>query len=248
MRDNLVLLLKKRAPEIGAVMLACFGCVVLVMSLSASAGQQELVVEDDAESGSAAELAVSPTITSAALHDSDVTLPSHQENIYVDVSGAVNKPGVYSLPPNSRLSDAIKMAGGLSRNADVDYFSRNYNTARLLTDQEKIYVPRSDEIADGTFVEGVYFIDHSLQRSGISPGVENKDAGTVAGSTSSSGININTASADELETLSGIGPVTAQKIIDNRPYTDVNDLLTQKIVKESVYNNIKDEMTVGGAL
>lgn len=244
MKEDLLRVLKKRAPEIGAIALACIGCLILAVSIVTSAGQQELVIEDGSiqkDAKDAAAPTISPMITTTA---------PNQNRIYVDISGAVNSPGVYSLTPTARLSDAIEMAGGLSRKADADYFSRNYNIARLLTDQEKIYIPRTDEVVDGTFVEGVYYIDHSLKRIGVSPD-ENKEGaapatGSAPSSGTSSGININTASTAELETLSGIGPVTAQKIIDNRPYADVNDLLTNKIMKESVFNDISDKITVGG--
>lgn len=162
-------------------------------------------------------------------------------NIRVDVSGAVVNPGVYTLVQGDRVSDAIEAANGLSNSADVDFYARNYNAARTLTDQEKIYIPRIDEIENRVFIEGQYMIDHSLlsvaEETSLEQNVEEVDS-------SNSGIHINSADSAELETLSGIGPVTAQKIIEGRPYENVNDLVEKKIIGESVFNKIKNDISL----
>jgi competence protein ComEA len=105
--------------------------------------------------------------------------------IFVDVTGAVNKPGVYTLTGKSRVIDAIKAAGDSAPGADLS----TINLARVLSDGEQIYV-------DSTVVNSFGVRVSKPARSGP--------------------ININRATAKQLDTLDGIGPVIAQRIIDNR--------------------------------
>lgn len=135
--------------------------------------------------------------------------------ILVDVSGAVVLPGVYQLPSGCRLELAIKAAGGLTSEADKEYVAKNLNLASLLADGAKVYIPKKGE------------------------------EGFQQGSASSANkININSALSSELETLSGIGPKTAEKIINGRPYQSIDDLLLRKIVGKSVFEKIKDKVGV----
>lgn len=142
------------------------------------------------------------------------------QKISVDVSGAVLNPGVYQLKTGDRIEEAIKAAGGFSESANQEYISKYLNMAQKLSDGTKIYVP----------VEG---------EGG--PAVQ---SGVVAGSSTQSKVNINTASQSELETLSGIGPVTASKIISDRPYQKIDDLINKKVVSKSVFEKIKDQIVV----
>jgi len=145
--------------------------------------------------------------------------PSEVEGgaILVDVGGAVIKPGIYELGSDARVNDALIASGGLAKGADRDWISQNINLAAKLTDGAKIYLPFQDS---------------------------NKDSPAAAGLSLEETININTASLAELDQLWGIGPVTAQKIIDNRPYGKIEELLDKKIVKTNVYEAIKDKITV----
>lgn len=160
------------------------------------------------------------------------------EDIFVDVSGAVKKPGLYKVDSGSRLDTAIELSGGLAQSADVDFFARNYNLSRTLNDQEKIYVPRIDEVNNGTFVEGRYSINHSLERN-----VEDKKDTINDHQLVSNGVvNVNIASQNELEELPQIGPVTAQRIIDNRPYGSIHELRDKNVVSEAVFDKIKNRI------
>lgn len=138
--------------------------------------------------------------------------------ITVDIEGAVSNPGVYKLKPNSIIQDGLVAAGGLSNEADRDFVAKNINLATKLTDGQKIYIPKVGQ-----------------------------STSTVLGSnnliTNSSLININSALEKELDTLPGVGPVTAVKIINNRPYLDINDLITKSVVSQKVFNQIKDKIT-----
>ena len=156
-------------------------------------------------------------------------------NITVDVSGAVNNPGVYELQNGSRINDAVKKAKGLSQDADTSYFFRNFNLSAYLFDQEKIYIPYIWEINSEIFTEEQRILNY------LSPF-------TITGSETSSNIingekiNINTALSKELEDLPGIGQKTAQKIIENRPYKTIEELLSKKVLNEGVFENIKDQV------
>ena len=145
---------------------------------------------------------------------------NNQEEIVVDIGGAVIKPGVYKLSSDSRTVDALAAAGGLSEEADRDWVEKNINLAGKLTDGLKIYIPRAGEqILSGSSV-------------GIS---ETGTAGPV--------LNINTAGSSDLESLPGVGEVTASKIIEGRPYSSVEDLLEKKVVGQATYEKIKDKIS-----
>lgn len=148
------------------------------------------------------------------------SLVTAEKTISVDVSGAVLKPGVYQLKTGDRVEEAIKIAGGFSQEANQEYISKYLNMAQKLSDGSKIYIPVVGE-------------------SG--PAVQ---TGSVAGSSSQTKVNINTSSQAELEALPGIGPVTASKIISDRPYQKVEELLERKIVSKSVFEKIKDNLVV----
>lgn len=155
--------------------------------------------------------------------------PSPQASIFVEISGSVVKPGVYELPGDARVVDLINSAGGFSQGADISWVEKTINRAALLKDGQKFYIKSLDE-----------------QTSVLSANVDGQGVGQnqEAVSQNSSSININTASQKELESLWGIGPVTAQNIIEQRPYSVVDELLNKKIVKSNVFEKIKNQITV----
>ena len=144
--------------------------------------------------------------------------------VYVDVDGAVVRPGVYRLKDGARVSQAIDAAGGLAAEADVT----GLNRASKITDGQKIYVPTVGE-----------------QQAAAAVGGAESSAATTPGAGSSSWlVNINTASAAELQTLSGIGPSMAQSIIDERTqngaFASVDDLMRVSGIGEKKFAKIKD--------
>lgn len=157
-----------------------------------------------------------PPAKSGQVHPSSLQNPL---TIAVDVSGAVESPGVYTLPAESRIEDAIKAAGGVSEEADEVYLTKNINLAQRLSDGTKVYLPYEGDVAGAQ--SGI--VD-KVSQSGI--------------------INVNSATLDDLDKLSGVGPVTAQKIIDGRPYGGIEELLTKKAVSRSVYEKIKSSVSV----
>lgn len=149
---------------------------------------------------------------------------SAETEVYVDVDGAVARPGVYRLKDGARVSQAIDAAGGLTAEADVT----GLNRASKVTDGQKIYVPTVGE-----------------QQAALAAGGAEGGAATVSGAGTSSGlVNINTASAAELQTLSGIGPSMAQSIIDERTkngaFASVDDLMRVSGIGEKKLAKIKD--------
>ncbi len=110
--------------------------------------------------------------------------------IYVDIGGAVEIPMLAELPKGSRVEDAIKAAGGLKKDADMS----GINRAEFLNDGDKVYIPTLIIDEDG------YAVGEAQQLNGIGGGK----------------VNINTADSEQLQTLNGVGPATAQKIIDYR--------------------------------
>ena len=145
--------------------------------------------------------------------------------VYVDVDGAVVSPGVYRLKDGARVAQAIDAAGGLAPEADVT----GLNRASKVVDGQKIHVPTVGAAA------------------GVHCGSRCADGGASASSGVSGAtglVNINTASAAELQTLSGIGPSMAQSIIDERTqngaFASVDDLMRVSGIGEKKLAKIKD--------
>lgn len=150
----------------------------------------------------------------------------------VDVSGAVKNPFVYTLPINARIIDAIQKAGGITSEADEPFVSRNVNYARIVSDQEKIYIPFLSDTSNGYVLENKRVIDYTQPNIITHSSVE------------STQININTASVIELDQLPGIGKIMAEAIFNGRPYTTTDDLVTNSIIKKAVYEKIKNQVSV----
>lgn len=144
--------------------------------------------------------------------------------ITFDIEGAVVQPGVYQLPLGSRIEDAIGVSGGLSREADMDRIAASINRAAKITDGAKIYIPKIGDSQNSTVFISTANTDKAALTSGL--------------------ININTATTTQLESLPGVGPVTAKKIIDNRPYQTIEELVAKKALGQSLFDKLKDQMTL----
>jgi len=162
--------------------------------------------------------------------------PTPYKKIFVDVAGAVKNPGVYEATFGARLNDVLYLAGGLSDEADRIFFQRNFNLARIVTDQEKIYIPSSWEINSGIFIENSRTLDYISPKNITQTDVVSQNSPQ----NTNEKISLNQASVEELDTLPGIGKITAQKIINNRPYQSIDELLTKKVVGKSTFEKIKD--------
>lgn len=163
-------------------------------------------------------LSASNSSDSAIIFEDNIASSSASlKGILVDVEGAVVKPGVYRIPFDGRIKDVIILANGLSENADREWVAKNINLAQKLVDGAKVYIPS------------------------ISQNEKGKSQNYTGGETGS--ININTASLSELDSLVGVGVVTAQKIIDNRPYGAIDELVSKKAVSKSVFEKIKGRIS-----
>ena len=147
--------------------------------------------------------------------------------IVVDVAGAVVTPGVYRIMAGARVGDAINAAGGFSPRVDADRVAAELNLAAALADGQQVRVPSRDN------PEGA---------GGPSGGT----AGT--GGASGARIDLNSATQSQLESLPGIGPVTATKIIDARsasPFRTIEELRERGLVGQKTFDSIKALITVG---
>ncbi len=149
--------------------------------------------------------------------------------LVVDVAGAVLRPGVYHLAAGSRVADAIAAAGGFGPRVDAAA-AQALNLAAPLTDGVQVRVPSRD--------------DPALMATS-SPG--SAGASASGGDGASALVNLNTATAAQLDTLPGIGPVTAAKIIASRqdhPFSTVDELQTRKLVGASTFAKLAGLVTI----
>lgn len=146
--------------------------------------------------------------------------------IYVYISGAVEHPGVYPVREGDRVATLVDAAGGILSTADKQYLNSQLNLSQRLKDEQKIHIPFEGETTNST--------NQTQQNVPI-----NSDAAT-----GSNLISLNTASESELDSLPGVGPATAQKIISARPFLEISELLKKKIVSQSVYDEIETVLSL----
>jgi competence protein ComEA len=146
-------------------------------------------------------------------------------DIVIEVSGGVEKPGVYHMPPTARVGDAVAAAGGLSVLANKTTISTQMNMAGKLKDGMKVYVPQNET-------------SHNISTFSVHP------TGTSENVPDQAAVNINSSSLDELDSLAGVGPVTAQKIISGRPYNSLDDLVKKKVMNVKLYEKLKANLSL----
>lgn len=147
-------------------------------------------------------------------------------SLWVHVAGAVGRPGLYELADGARVGDALAAAGGARPEAAVDAV----NLARPLADGEQVYVPTIEE-----------------RDAGLTPPAAATE-GLTDGGVSGAGIDINHASAAELEELPGVGPATAKKIVDDReangPFASPEDLMRVSGIGEKKFEAMRELVVV----
>jgi competence protein ComEA len=146
--------------------------------------------------------------------------------IVVHVAGAVARPGLVTLEPDSRAGDAVAAAGGPAAEADLDAL----NLAAPLADGQRVYVPSSGEVDPAAVPSG-------------------PPAAAAPGSTAVDGpVDLNSATAADLEQLPGVGPATAQAIVDDRdsngPFASVDDLDRVRGIGPAKLDALRDLVTV----
>ena len=167
------------------------------------------------------------------------------EEYKVDIKGEVINPGIYTLDDNQRVIDVINMAGGITKNADTSVL----NLSKKLKDEMVIIVYSYYEVKNFSYVKEVEKKVQTECSKGIND-VEN-DACIEDDSSSeeeSSIISINTATKEELMTLTGIGEKKAEDIIkyreENGEFTSIEDIKNVKGIGDSLFEKIKDYITL----
>jgi len=147
----------------------------------------------------------------------------------VEVAGQVITPGVYKLASGSRVEDLLIISGGLTSLADRIWTEKYLNRAAKLTDGQKVYIPSVNEQS------GIVSAKNGGGNQTISPNFS---------SDSNALININTASLSQLDSLPGIGQVYGQSIIEHRPYSTLDELVSNGAIKQSLFDKIKNLVTI----
>ena len=156
------------------------------------------------------------------------------KKITVDIKGMVNNPGVYEVDSDSRINDVIALAGGLKEGADTS----NINLAKIVSDEMTIIVYSTEEVLE-KFKQEVCICNCPYIVNDACIGEDNNDNNLI---------NINTASIEELTTLTGIGDVKAEAIIKYRnevgKFKTKEEILNVDGIGESLFEKIKDDITV----
>lgn len=171
---------------------------------------------------------INTEVNTISNHIDQIIKPIDKCDIYVDISGAVMKPNVYCLKQGSIINDAIKIAGGYSKNYAKDYVKRNINLSVKVDNHMKIYIPYEKEQIC-SIIDFRYSLNDVL---GSSQNILDKC------------ISINSASLEQLMTISGIGESTAKKIIDGRPYKRIDDLLNVSGIGNSTFEKMKAKICI----
>lgn len=148
--------------------------------------------------------------------------------ITVEISGAILKPGVYKMAVDSRVEDLLILSGGFSADADRNWTDKYLNRAAKLLDGQKVYIP-------------------SIQQSDILGAKKEGGDQNISSSFTDNVhelININTASLSELDSLPGIGQVYGKNIIEHRPYSSIEELVSKGVIKQSLFEKIKNLITI----
>ena len=143
--------------------------------------------------------------------------------VTIDISGEVISPGIYQLKSGSRINEVLVMAGGLGAKADREWVEKNINRAEILKDGQKIYIPKINESLNSK-------VQNQTQILGVNTGV----------------ISLNLATVAELDTLNGIGPALAQRIIDYREknggFKNVEEIKLVSGIGDKLFEKIKGEI------
>ena len=188
-----------------------------------ASGIEEISLEETAEAGETEEEDLSGETQEEDKEESG----EEPGSIFVYVCGQVAAPGVYELPGDARVYQAIEMAGGTLEGASPE----SLNLAQQAEDGQKIYVPTEEEAQTGAALQDT--------PGGVQDTASDQEAGKV---------NLNTAGLEELMTLTGIGQTRAEAILAYREeegdFRSPEDIMNVEGIKEGIYEKLKDEITV----
>jgi competence protein ComEA len=174
-------------------------------------------------------LFASPATTVTAVPSRSTMPGTTVPGIVVHAAGAVRQPGVYLLPAGARVADLLDRAGGPTAETDLD----RLNLAAPLADGQRLYVPRRGEQAPTV----------------VGPDGGSAGSGGAGGSVPAGPIDLNTATAEQLDTLPGIGPATAAAIVEHRertgPFASVDALLDVRGIGPAKLDALRELVSVG---
>lgn len=198
-------------------------CTLIVVCICACGKDTSAYISSE-EKGSSESAEVSTQEISSELEE--IELETQETLLYVYICGAVNKPGVYTLPEGSRVCDLFVAAGGLADDAATDY----WNQARILVDGEMLYVPTVEEAKE-------------RYSGGLEDSYQVADANNASGK-----INLNTASVEQLMEIPGIGESKARAIINYRDtnggFSSIEEVMNIEGIKEGVFSKMKEYIVI----
>ena len=215
---------KKWIPAICFVMV----CGVACLWIRCGDRKEEQIVMEKYED---AEYLREPEDVAEVTEEKDDATEEQPKEIYVHMCGAVEKEGVYVLPKGSRVADGIEAAGGFSGTADTSY----HNLASCLSDGQKVYVPSLEETKELS-------AEQRLAKS------ETETSGTTASGTEkqSDKVNLNTADAEALMTLDGIGEAKAMRILEYREkvgaFQSIEEIKNVSGIGDAMFERIKEDI------
>ena len=163
----------------------------------------------------------------------------NDNEIYVDIKGYVNKPGVYKIKDGNRVIDAINEAGGLKKDANTRFI----NLSKIVNDGDVIVIYSNSEIKNAKKQDTIYVETPCVCEEIKNDACYKEDETKVSGK-----ININTASLEELKTLNGIGDAKANAIIEyrtkNGKFKVIEDVLKVNGISQTIYDKIKENIII----
>ena len=165
---------------------------------------------------------------------------------HIDIKGAINNPGVYELSSDLTVNDAIKIAGGLTKDADTSVI----NLAKKITDEMVIIIYTKEEVKKSNIVDTVIKV---VEKECVCPNIKNDGClnteidDTISNKENSELININTANEEELQNIKGIGASKAKSIIEyrneNGNFKSIEDIKNVEGIGDTLYETIKIYIT-----
>ena len=167
-----------------------------------------------------------------------------ENKIFVYITGEVNNPGIVKLSENSRIIDAINSAGGTTNNANIS----KINLAYVLKDGMKVNIPNKEDLKNNNNFDYITMSSGDGKNDNTSENESSLSSQSDKSNTNKSTVNINTATQTELETLPGIGPSTALKIInyrnENGKFSSIDEIKNVSGIGDSKFENIKKYITI----
>lgn len=202
-----------------------------------AADNSALLSSDQSMSENSGQSLQSSSVSSVAASASSAASAANAE-VVCDISGAVKHQGVYRLKNGARLEDLIEKAGGLTKDAQL----KAINRSQLLKDQDKIYIP-----GKGDKVEAAQTAN-SAAASAPAASASASSSSSTSGPASGDLINLNTATASDLQKLNGIGEKKAEQIIAYRQekgsFKSIDELKEVSGIGDKTFAAIKDQLTI----